>query len=200
MHNAFIVIDMFLCFYCISHKWVKIFKNRLSKICGRQPLKNLKWYGLPSKPSKPHHVRFLAPVFHKFYVNHSWIPWPKCGFNLEILGELIKLVLTRKFFNVKIDPMQAHVHFDTHFSGVVEIKHWGGLGQRHMNGVIPSKHLLVQSQQYKHSHSRKRSEIYLKLTIKTLEWLYWGRSDVFIVSFEHILHLFLVFILLILNK
>ena len=27
--------------------WVKVFKNEPSKICGRQPLKNLKWYGLP---------------------------------------------------------------------------------------------------------------------------------------------------------
>ena len=26
--------------------WVKVLKNGLSKICGRQPLKNLKWYGL----------------------------------------------------------------------------------------------------------------------------------------------------------
>ena len=29
-----------------SDIWVKVFKNRPSKICGRQPLKNLKWYGL----------------------------------------------------------------------------------------------------------------------------------------------------------
>ena len=27
-------------------KWVKLFKNEPSKICRRQPLKNLKWYGL----------------------------------------------------------------------------------------------------------------------------------------------------------
>ena len=26
--------------------WVKLFKNEPSKICGRQPLKYLKWYGL----------------------------------------------------------------------------------------------------------------------------------------------------------
>ena len=26
--------------------WVKVFKNGPSKICGRQPLKNLKWHGL----------------------------------------------------------------------------------------------------------------------------------------------------------
>ena len=30
----------------LSNKWDKVFKNRLSKICGRQPLKNLKGYGL----------------------------------------------------------------------------------------------------------------------------------------------------------
>ena len=29
-----------------KNKWVKIFTNRQSKICGRKPLKNLKWYGL----------------------------------------------------------------------------------------------------------------------------------------------------------
>ena len=40
----------------------KIFKNGPSKICGRQPLKNLKWYGLP--------------IFHKFYLVHSWILCP----------------------------------------------------------------------------------------------------------------------------
>ena len=29
------------------YRWGKVFKNGQSKICGRQPLKNLKWYGLP---------------------------------------------------------------------------------------------------------------------------------------------------------
>ena len=28
------------------NKWVKVFKNGPSKICGRQPLENLKWYDL----------------------------------------------------------------------------------------------------------------------------------------------------------
>ena len=28
---------------------LKVFKNGASKICGRQPLKNLKWYGLPKQ-------------------------------------------------------------------------------------------------------------------------------------------------------
>ena len=39
-----------------------------------------------------------------------------------------------------------------------------------------------------------------KLTIKTSEQRHWGRSADFIVNFEHISHLFLVFLLLILNK
>ena len=30
-----------------KYKWDKVFKNRPSKIRGRQPLKKLKWYGLP---------------------------------------------------------------------------------------------------------------------------------------------------------
>ena len=29
-----------------DHKWDKVFKSGLSKFCGRQPLKNLKGYGL----------------------------------------------------------------------------------------------------------------------------------------------------------
>ena len=33
-----------------NYIWVKVFKNGSSKIFGRQPLKNLQWYGLPSRP------------------------------------------------------------------------------------------------------------------------------------------------------
>ena len=49
-------------------------------------------------------------------------------------------------------------------------------------------------------NSRKRCEICSKLTIKTLERHQWGRPDVFIVNFEHISHLVLVFLLLTLNR
>ena len=41
----------------------------------------------------------------------------------------------------------------------------------------------------------KKCEIYLKLTIKTPEQCQWGWSGVFIVNFEHILHIFLGFLL-----
>ena len=38
---------------------VKVFKNEPSKIYGREPLK-----------------KFFKAFFHKFYLLHSWIPWP----------------------------------------------------------------------------------------------------------------------------
>ena len=49
---------------CDSPKWDKMFKSRPSKICGRQPLKDLRGYGL----SKADHIPscFLKAVFHKF--------------------------------------------------------------------------------------------------------------------------------------
>ena len=52
----------------------------------------------------------------------------------------------------------------------------------------------------KNRNTRKRCEVRSKLTIKTPDRLHWRRPDVFIVNFEHILHLFLMFIFLILNK
>ena len=47
--------------------------------------------------------------------------------------------------------------------------------------------------------TRTRCEICSKLTIKTPERRHWRRSDVFIVNFEHISHLVLVFLSLTLN-
>ena len=46
-----------------------VFMNGPSKICGRQPLNNLKGYGL----LKADHIlsKFLKVVFHKFYLVHS---------------------------------------------------------------------------------------------------------------------------------
>ena len=53
--------------------WGKVLKSRSSKICVRQPLKNLKGHGLPKDhiPSK-----FFKAVYHKFYLFHPWILCP----------------------------------------------------------------------------------------------------------------------------
>ena len=52
----------------------------------------------------------------------------------------------------------------------------------------------------KNRNTRKKCEIFLKLIIKTPEQRRWRRSGVFIVNFENISHLFLLFLLLTLNK
>ena len=49
-------------------------------------------------------------------------------------------------------------------------------------------------------NTRKRCEICSKLTIKIQEQRHWCRSGIFIVNFEHISRLALVFVLLTLNK
>ena len=49
-------------------------------------------------------------------------------------------------------------------------------------------------------NTRTRSEICSKLTIKTPEQRHWRRSGVFIVNFEHISHLALLFLLLTLSR
>ena len=55
-----------------------------------------------------------------------------------------------------------------------------------------NNHLFIVNNIY----TKKRCEICLKLTIRTLEW----RPTVFVVDFEHISHLCLEFLLLTLNK
>ena len=49
-------------------------------------------------------------------------------------------------------------------------------------------------------NTRTRSKMCSKLTIKTPEQCHWCRSGVSIVNFEHISHLFLVFLLLTLSR
>ena len=53
---------------------------------------------------------------------------------------------------------------------------------------------------FNNNNTRKRCEICLKLTIKTPERRPSPHSDIFIVNSEHILHFFLVFLLLTLNN
>ena len=61
-------------------------------------------------------------------------------------------------------------------------------------------HIPANTSLFKVNNTRKRCKICSKLTIKTLEERQLRRSSVFIVNFENILHLFLVFLLMTLNK
>ena len=54
--------------------WDKVFKSGPSKICGRQPLKNLKGYCLLKQKIS---LQIISKaVFHKFYLVYSWILCP----------------------------------------------------------------------------------------------------------------------------
>ena len=66
-----------------------------------------------------------------------------------------------------------------------------------MTELFPANSYLFK---VRNKNIRKRCEICLKLTIKTPGRRHWRFSSVFIVNFEHILHLFLVFLLLTLTK
>ena len=59
---------------CIIHDfiWDRVFKSGLTKFCGRQPLKNLKGYGLLKQTiSLDGPSNFLKAVFRKIYLVHS---------------------------------------------------------------------------------------------------------------------------------
>ena len=63
-----------------TYIWVTVFKNGPSKICGRQYLKNLKWYGLSKRLSIYYDISlfqyieiYLCSVFFTFV--HSICEW-----------------------------------------------------------------------------------------------------------------------------
>ena len=64
--------------------WNKVFKNGPSKICGRQPLKNLKGYGLPKARHTSSNV--LKAVFHSHYLSilKYFVPRLKSSLKMEL--------------------------------------------------------------------------------------------------------------------
>ena len=67
---------------------------------------------------------------------------------------------------------------------------------RHLNACPASNYMFKVNNR----NSRTRCETCSKLTIKTPEQRHWRRSSVFIVDFQHISHLVLVFLLLTLSR
>ena len=62
---------------------------------------------------------------------------------------------------------------------------------------LTGRHLLVQSQ---NGYTRTMCEICSNLTIKIEEWSQWHRSGVFVVNFEYVSDIVLLWPLLTLNK
>ena len=63
--------------------------------------------------------------------------------------------------------------------------------------LIPSRQLHVK---VKNRNNRTRCELCSKITIKIPERHHWHCSRIFIVNFEHILHLVVVFLMLTLSR
>ena len=90
-----------LCITFKSFLWVKAFENRPSKICGRQPLKNLKWYG-----RNPSHVTGQSTCLLKIPQN-IWFSDVSRGYrkrqvawnNLVILLHKQKILLVTSFLS-----------------------------------------------------------------------------------------------------
>ena len=66
----------------LKYKRDKLFKSEPSKICGRQPLKNLKGYGLPQQTIIISSI-FLKAVFYNLCLVPSWILGLKYSLNFN---------------------------------------------------------------------------------------------------------------------
>ena len=61
---------------CTQQIWVRAFKNGPSKICGRQHLKNVKWYGLPGRLSSTNFTwSVLEYLTHTMASNATYCWW-----------------------------------------------------------------------------------------------------------------------------
>ena len=72
-----------------SDIWDKVFKNEPSKICGRQPLKNLKGYGvlnqtMSQRLSSTNFTWSILEYFVPFLITENWVP---CNLNLSMTAD-----------------------------------------------------------------------------------------------------------------
>ena len=94
--------------------------------------------------------------------------------------------------------LETFTEVDKHFSlrkrtKTFEINAFGGIGFHSFQTNIPAGVYMVK---VNNRNARRRCEICSKLTTKTPARGQWRRSGVFIVNFEHMLHLLLVSLLL----
>ena len=112
----------------------------------------------------------------------------------DVIGTLEETakVMFRLFTKNQMKPNADNCHLILNYSEQKEVRIDGGTSDsRNPAGIYLFK--------VDNRNTRTRCEICSKLTIKTPERRQWRRSGVFIVNFEHISHLVLVFLLLTLN-
>ena len=77
------------------NKWGKVFKNGPNKTCGRQPLKNLKWYGL---------LREIPSFQHSGWI----IPWKWLRKNLQVKSNFQFFLLHFCLFYILLFRKRLH--------------------------------------------------------------------------------------------
>ena len=77
--------------------WHKEFNSGPCKVCGGQPLKNLKGYGLLEEDHAP--SNFSKAIRHKFYLVHSWILCPI--YPLEVYEGNCKICWMHERLNIR---------------------------------------------------------------------------------------------------
>ena len=98
----------------MNNIWFKVFKNGRSKIRGKQPLKNLKWYGLPKESSTNFAwsiLEYLDPFGHSSVI--LWVNFDKCKNIAKNTTLMAKTDYTREHFQWKvlssiINPLSAN--------------------------------------------------------------------------------------------
>ena len=109
-------------------------------------------------------------------------------------NSLIKVILCEKLIRVKFDHKLV-------FDQNVKIFYKKAKAKlKALARVVPYIPAGIYLLKVNNRNTRTRCEICSKLTINTPERRHWRRSGVFIVNFEHISYLVLVFLLLTLNK
>ena len=124
----FVSYNLFYVFiFNVTNIWIKVFKNAPSKICGRQPLKNFKWYGLLSCIPQI----LLGPFLNTF--NHMKLKSYICIQTEKSVARSLKFqwsLLTQFsliFHFYTLWKRQRTFGFPM-FSGGKEKKHWAKIG------------------------------------------------------------------------
>ena len=124
----FVSYNLFYVFiFNVTNIWIKVFKNGPSKICGRQPLKNFKWYGLLSCIPQI----LLGPFLNTF--NHMKLRSYICIQTEKSVARSLKFqwsLLTQFsliFHFYTLWKRQRTFGFPM-FSGGKEKKHWAKIG------------------------------------------------------------------------
>ena len=147
---------------------------------------------------------FLGQIERDRWNEKGWLPWVctcvwekvfKIGLSKFCGREPLRNLLSPSL-NTLSNFVISHIYFQTIWSNFLFFFFRSPFSFSTKINTYPAGIYLLKVSKI---NTRARYGICSKLTIKTPEWHEWHRSGVFIVNFEHISHLALVFMLLTLN-